>query len=501
MFRSLVASSAALVLTLCFSSGVAAQTPENPVQVCGDRKIPPAGRIRACTQVLAQNPQDAAALRARGIARDEGGDRESAIADFDEVIRLKPEDGAAFYDRAVAWAAKGDTDKAMADYDRAIALDPANYYAFNNRGVLLKMKRNFDRAIADFSEAYRLKPDYLPALFNRGITYSEKSDKHWREASPQEKHDIERALADFDELVKRATPPSGGVYYRRALTRQRREGSIEAIMGDFDMAISISPDFVDARMARAEFMTKWDHYIPNALDRAAADCDHVIGIQPRSLRAYYQRALIWTEKGNAEKAIADYSAAIGIKPVASLYLARARLQESRGRSSEARADLDAAVNIDGQSGEAREARAWFRKRSGDEQGAIEDLSAAVAQRPSAGRYLDLGMLYNGIGDDERAMSNYNRSLQLYADFGLAYVERARLFLKQRRLQAALEDAEHALRVPVVFARAHQVHGEVLAAMGRNAEAVAAYRAALAKPGLSRQEKEEIGLALTALREK
>jgi tetratricopeptide (TPR) repeat protein len=53
------------------------------------------------------------------------GDRDRAIADFDEAIRIDPNHANAFNSRGNAYYAKGDRNRAIADYDRAIAINPA----------------------------------------------------------------------------------------------------------------------------------------------------------------------------------------------------------------------------------------------------------------------------------------------------------------------------------------------------------------------------------------
>src|SRR6516165_1397499 len=62
----------------------------------------------------------------------------------------------AYYNRGLAYQEKGDNDRAIADYDQAIRLDPKYAFAYNGRGNAYKAKGDNDRAIADYDQAIRL---------------------------------------------------------------------------------------------------------------------------------------------------------------------------------------------------------------------------------------------------------------------------------------------------------------------------------------------------------
>src|SRR5271165_6125534 len=97
---------------------------------------------------------------------------DTAIADYNEAIRLKPGSaGVAHQGRGRAWRDKKDYDKAIADCNEAIRLDPGYAVAYNSRGKTWSAKKDYDKAIADYNEAIRLYPGYVRAYCNRGVAF------------------------------------------------------------------------------------------------------------------------------------------------------------------------------------------------------------------------------------------------------------------------------------------------------------------------------------------
>ena len=67
-------------------------------------------------------PSDDAAFVKRGMARQQKGEHDAAIADFTKAIELNPECVQAYASRGVSKDAKGDTAGAKADYSKSIQI-------------------------------------------------------------------------------------------------------------------------------------------------------------------------------------------------------------------------------------------------------------------------------------------------------------------------------------------------------------------------------------------
>src|SRR6516225_5399647 len=137
-------------------------------------------KIAACTHSinsgLWKGPNLAGAYTNRGIAYDDRGDGDRAIADYDQAIRLNPNFADAYNNRGIAYRAKGQPDRAIADYDQAIRLNPNFAMAFYNRGIAYYFQKDFDRAIADYDQAIQFNANNVQAYKNRGLAKRAKGD-------------------------------------------------------------------------------------------------------------------------------------------------------------------------------------------------------------------------------------------------------------------------------------------------------------------------------------
>jgi lipoprotein NlpI len=141
---------------------------------------------------------DAAAQSARATPRDIAGcaqtkDVDAAITGCTRIIsdsKVKPKGlAAAYYNRGNAHSAKGEFATAIADYDEAVKLDPKNARALANRGTAHSEKGDADAAIADFDAAIKRDPRLGSAYFNRANAYAAKGE-------------ADRAIADYSMAVK-----------------------------------------------------------------------------------------------------------------------------------------------------------------------------------------------------------------------------------------------------------------------------------------------------------
>jgi lipoprotein NlpI len=146
-------------------------------------------------------------------------------------------------------------------------------------------------------------------------------------------------------------------------------------------------------------------------DRAIADCDDAIRLDPKLADAHLNRGKAYSDKGDFDRAIADYDQAIELNP----------------KSSVAYNNLCDA-NLD----------------KGDNDQAITDCNQAIRLDPKfAVAYRNRGNAYRYKGDVGSATADYRQAIQLNPKFSQAYLARGLLSLDTGELPKALADINQA----------------------------------------------------------
>ena len=95
--------------------------------------------------------------------------------------------------------------------------------------------------------------------------------------------------------------------YESGLAHQEKDEDDKAI-ADFDQALAINPDHPGVHLARGIVWNKKGEY-----DKAIADFNELLRICPKFADAFYNRGVVWEKKREYDKAVADYSEALHLK--------------------------------------------------------------------------------------------------------------------------------------------------------------------------------------------
>jgi Tfp pilus assembly protein PilF len=108
----------------------------------------------ACTQLIEGKARLGYLSRAdafvyRAIS-EERSNRDQAITDYTQAIRLQPDDGDAYFNRGLLLLNSGRPDDAVPDFSRAHELNAKNIWPLANRGLAYALMEDSSHAEADF---------------------------------------------------------------------------------------------------------------------------------------------------------------------------------------------------------------------------------------------------------------------------------------------------------------------------------------------------------------
>jgi tetratricopeptide (TPR) repeat protein len=118
------------------------------------------------TATLTRNPGCWMAHYNLGIALNEKGDTDGAIAHYRQALELRPSYAEAHYNLGRLLAQNGRLDEAISHYEKALEINPADAEAHNNLGVALFASGRVDEAIAHYRKALAIRRDNADASCN-----------------------------------------------------------------------------------------------------------------------------------------------------------------------------------------------------------------------------------------------------------------------------------------------------------------------------------------------
>jgi tetratricopeptide (TPR) repeat protein len=194
-------------------------------------------QVKAQAEVNQNNQNNAIQLLNQATKKADGGDLQSAIAIFNQTIKLSPRYSLAYYNRAITYEELGDRKAALNDYNKAIQINQnwgkgAVTSAYINRGKLHHEMGNYQGAIADFNQALKLKAEESDIFYNRGLAYYKLGNK-------------KAAFSNYSKAIQiNKWQDKGG--YAALLNRgvvRLDIGDHKGALSDYTQAIRLKPDY------------------------------------------------------------------------------------------------------------------------------------------------------------------------------------------------------------------------------------------------------------------
>jgi tetratricopeptide (TPR) repeat protein len=183
-------------------------------------------------------------------------------------------------------------------------------------------------------------------------------------------------------------------------------------------------------------------------DKAIADYSKAIGINPEYTDGYYDLGVAYGNLGQWDREIACQSKAIEIDPnYMKAYYGRGSAYGNLGQLDKTIADYSKAIGIYPKYTEAYNNRGLTYATLGQMEKAINDFSSVIRFDPNNARaYSNRGIAYAKLGQLEQAIADFSRSIEIQPVNVIAYSNRGISYANLGQLEKAITDFSSALEI-------------------------------------------------------
>ena len=375
------------------------------------------------TDVIKKEPKVIVATYNRGNYYQELGDAESikgnidealdyyqkAIRDYDSTVSIHKYNVGAFANRGVTKAKIGKTKEAIDDFNQVIKIDSTYGNVYSNRGNAYAILQKWQIAIKDYSLAIELKPNFSDAYYNRGIA--------------------KKSIGEFESAIK-----------------------------DFNKVIELENVYSQVFFQRAE-----SFFFLKQFDKALLDINQHLKINTEFQYAYYYKALIYREKGENEKAEANFEILRNKFPqIIDDLMRNADATEKNGDYSGQKRFYNQALKIykdilliNPNFSQAYSRMAVIKGKLGNIQQAIEDLNTAIElDENNIQAYADRGYAFYLLKNYKNAIRDYNYTLEKDPNHADTYFNRGIYFNNINKFNKAITDFTNSLKLNPNNSMAH-----------------------------------------------
>lgn len=366
--------------------------------------------IGMCLTALAQQ-RNAAYFFEKGEEALKSKSFKTALAHFNECLRLSPYYMEAYYSRAIAREGLGDKQGALTDY---------NIYLETN-------------------------PEDKEALFSRAVT----------------RYDYGQWAVAKEDFLKLLTIPEGGetntIYFQ---TDQSADGVTKIFTAHHDLKPTVL-NYLGLIETKLKNYPQAIQYFNSAISIHANEPDY-----------YLNRGITNLQAGDTIHAITDFEYTLSINPESSLARHNlAVLKKSPVNATDTEMLLTEAIEKNPKLPYSYAERGMVRMKAGNQRGALEDYDEAIRLDSKDPDYwLNRGLIKEQLKDLTGALADYQQVITLRADYEKGWLNHGNVLVKLNKLTDAIEDYTVAITYYPEYGLAYYNRGLTWHRLGHKAEA-------------------------------
>lgn len=368
------------------------------------------------TACVGQRPDFVWNYLLRGFAL--GQMKEFTVADQDyaqavKLLQAHPSPDASYVllvNRGVMRVQEGKVPAAIADFRQAVALRPKQWNAYTNLAQALEHEKQYEEATRCLDHAIALAPQ-LAAPYR------------YRARFRLNRNDAAAALGDFTEAVRLEAPANRRAWAEDEVERARilySRKQFEEARKASESALEVVPFHPAASLLQAEALLALKKY-----PEAVRSYENYLQKNPPTVDICRKCALAQMARGDHAGALANFTRALELKPVSSLYASRGWVYLVSDAMRPALADFNEAIRLDPEPGDAYCGRGLARVRLGRLTEAVADAEEALRRGPGNAR-----MFANAAAIFAQAAGQVKGSEARAAERKLRYQDRAMRLIRK-----------------------------------------------------------------------
>jgi tetratricopeptide (TPR) repeat protein len=393
-------------------------------------------------RILTSCPDGAAGKYVKGLQLARQGNREGAVALYQEALKSDPGFAPASTSLGLAYADKGMADEAAVELTKGLA-GGSNSQLHASLGRIFSDKGLFPLALHHYTEGLRLAPDNLDIMAGQGEALAGMGQLDRAE-------EVFRRILGSDEANRRAQSGLADVRLRRIKTENSLLSQKEAAKSGNEVnAAQRQPAGESPADRSAELLAKGDQLLEaKEYGKAIELYGAALASRPEWPAAHLKLANAYNAAGREDEAIPAYKEALRLKAGnADIHYDLGVLYERKGLLDEAIVEYRQVLELQSDNRDVRRRLADIYTLRGSFPQAIEQYREILkAKSDSPVIHFKLARVLVSTKAIPEAMAAYTQSLQLDNDNVEAHRELASLLRKQDRVPEAEKHYREILRL-------------------------------------------------------